>query len=164
MLSQSSLPEAIRTQPSQKEKQQALLIHQLASAPIRITQHLASFFILSSGQFPSADHLENNLKVSWFKKKKRAAVWCRVGCAGAAEESVPQCCQSTASYLGNETKISPRSATPCDIPTHTLLLTFYLPLNSPAGVTFSGFLIYVLQDLKSEGRDFKKISSVDKHL
>lgn len=163
MLSQSSLPEAVRTQPSQKEKQQALLIHQLASAPIRITQHLASFFILSSGQFPSADHLENNLKVSWLKKKKGRCLM-PGGMCSAAEESVPQCCQSAASYLGNETKISPRSATPCDIPTHTLLLTFYLPLNSPAGVTFSGFLIYVLQDLKSEGRDFKKISSVDKHL
>lgn len=68
-------------------------------------------------------------------------------------------------YLGNEGKESFH-----DQPLHvtsqptTLLLTFYLPLNSLAVVTFSGFLNYVLQDLKSEGGDFKKITSVDRHL
>lgn len=80
----------------------------------------------------------------------------RVGCFGA----VRVCCV----LFGKWDRIFLWSATPCDIPTHTLLLTFHLPLNSPAVVTFSGFLIYVLQDLKSDGRNSKKITSVDKHL
>lgn len=80
----------------------------------------------------------------------------RIGCFSA----VRVCCV----LFGKWDKIFLWSATPCDIPTHTLLLTFYLPLNSPAVVTFSGFLIYVLQNLKSVGRNFKKITSVDRHL
>lgn len=67
-------------------------------------------------------------------------------------------------YLGNEGKESFHDQPLHVTSAHTLLLTFYLPLNSLAVVTFSGFLNYVLQDLKSEGRDFKKITSVDRHL
>jgi hypothetical protein len=62
MLSESSLPEAVSTQPSKAAA--FLLVHQLASALGHITQHLASFYTLGSGHFPLEVHLENNLKVS----------------------------------------------------------------------------------------------------
>lgn len=153
------------------EKQSILLICQPSFQPAfaltRFTEQLASFFTLWSwslalrirsgggGRHPEGILIKNE-DVWWLGgMHKRGWGKCALVLSGCA-----------AFYLGNEgkKKIFPWSATPCDIPTHTLLLTFYLPLNSPAVVTFSGFLNYVLQDLKSEGRDFKKITSVDRHL
>lgn len=167
MLSQSSLPEAISTQLSQMEKQGFCLIQQPSFQPASaFAQQLASFFpVWVLVTTPQNKIRRNDLKASWFKKKKNEVIWCWVGCANSNEKSALVLSGCAAFYLGNEgKKIFPWSATPCDIPAHTLLLTFYLPLNSPAVVTFSGFLNCVLQDLKSEGRDFKKITSVDRHL
>lgn len=161
MLSQSSLPAAISTQPSHMEKQSVLLICQPSFQPEfalpPFTEQLASFFTLWSWSL--ALRIRSGGEASWRHPDKKwrclmvgwdAQMWMRKVCFGTV-----RVCYILFGKWG-EKKIFPWSATPCDIPTHTLLLTFYLPLNSPAVVTFSGFLNYVLQDLKSEGRDFKK--------
>ena len=116
---------------------------------------------VNCGRFPSEQNQGSNLKGSWNKGSSCFGVgWnmqirMRKGCFSAVRVCLV--------LFGKWNKIFLWSATPCDIPTHTLLLTFYLPLNSPAVVTFSGFLIYVLQDLKSDGRNLKKITSADRH-
>lgn len=134
-----------------------------AFALTQIIWQLTSFFALGA----VVTSLQNRIQETTWRdhdlKKDHALmlggimqIRMRLGCFSA----VRVCCV----LFGKWDKIFLWSATPCDIPTHTLLLTFYLPLNSPAVVTFSGVLIYVLQNLKSDGRNFKKIISVDRHL
>lgn len=148
------LPEAISTQPSQMGSS-SILIHQSQTGICTHSNHMAIDKLLCTvnyGHVPSEQDRGNNLKGSWYKGRSYFGVgWdmqirMRRGCSSA----VRVCCV----LFGKWDKIFLWSATLCDIPTHTLLLTFYLPLNSPTVVTFSGFLIYVLQDLKSDGRNF----------
>lgn len=128
---------------------------------LAITWQLTSFSALGTVVTFPPKKTGNNLKGSWYKERPCFDVgWdmqirMRIAGSGLSERWV---------LFEKWDKIFLWSATPCDIPTHTLLLTFYLPLNSPAVVTFSGFLIYVLQDLKSDGRNFRKITNVDRHL